>query len=492
MIGMERLGPIRRLHRDEQGYALVIAVLLIAIMMVLMVVSLEAGQSALRRSQEGVRWTKTLAIAEAGVNAAITTLGQDRRASSSCPVGAQTVCRVDAGEYQVSWRGQADGSIVVTSRGYYPSLTAARYTREVRVVLEPVPVFRYALFSQDALTVKNNGVIVGDVYSALSVTLDQNQQVCGSVIAAGGGITIGANSRIRKAESTSGCSGKSGAVWANGSITLGNGVIVEGDATASAPSGTTCSPTSTSYQISGGTVQGNATACGRIAATVGGTAQPGVNTTPPAVESLPTFVFDINNYPDLTCYPSSGTCGPSNTSSTAVSSFNAYVAGHRSSMRGTFAVWQTSPTQSTKVDLESIKLSGDLTVITNAPVDFGNTTTITTAPGVSAATLIVISLYVPPVGTTCDTNGGECSIYSKNSVVFDDGVDSDPTDGVAGLLYTPGKMAVKNQGSAAEGALYAGSIDIKNGFTIKYNGRIDRVLGFGKAMEPTLWQEIDA
>ncbi|GIU99649.1 MAG: hypothetical protein KatS3mg014_1265 [Actinomycetota bacterium] len=175
-----------RLHRDEEGYALVIAVLLVAIMMVLMVVALNAGQASLHQSQEDIRWTRTLAIAEAGINQAITTLGQDRTATSSCPIGSATACPAEGGQYQVSWQRQADGSIVVDARGYYPSLSSARHTRQVRVVLEPVPVFRYALFSQDALTVKNNAVIVGDVYSALGVTVDNNQIICGSVIAAGG------------------------------------------------------------------------------------------------------------------------------------------------------------------------------------------------------------------------------------------------------------------------------------------------------------------
>ena len=74
--------------------------------------------------------------------------------------------------------------------------------------------------------------------------------------------------------------------------------------------------------------------------------------------------------------------------------------------------------------------------------------------------------------------------------MFENGDDDDLTDGIAGLVYTPGKMAVKNQGSAADGALYAGTMDIKNGFEIIYNGRIAAVLGFGTGLEPTLWQEL--
>ena len=134
-------------------------------------------------------------------------------------------------------------------------------------------------------------------------------------------------------------------------------------------------------------------------------------------------------------------------------------------------------------------LAGDTTIVTNAPVDFDNTTSIELAAGVSAADLVVISLYVPT--GTCGTNGGDCSIYGKNAIEFDRGDPLDPNDGVAGLLYTTGKMSFKNKGTPGEGALYSGSMDIKNGFDIIYNPRIERVLGFGVALETVLWEELD-
>jgi hypothetical protein len=76
-------------------------------------------------------------------------------------------------------------------------------------------------------------------------------------------------------------------------------------------------------------------------------------------------------------------------------------------------------------------------------------------------------------------------------VEFDRGVEEDPNDGVVGLLYTTGKMAFKNQGDPGEGALYAGAMDLKNGFDIVYNSRIERVMGFGTNLEATLWQELN-
>ena len=88
----------------------------------------------------------------------------------------------------------------------------------------------------------------------------------------------------------------------------------------------------------------------------------------------------------------------------------------------------------------------------------------------------IISTYVPPTGTTCDvnliaTNGGDCSIFAGNSINFDNGTDGDLTDKVAILVYTPGKMAIKNN-ALGDGALYAGSLDVKNGFDVQYNARI--------------------
>jgi hypothetical protein len=34
-------------------------------------------------------------------------------------------------------------------------------------------------------------------------------------------------------------------------------------------------------------------------------------------------------------------------------------------------------------------------------------------------------------------------------------------------------------------------MDLKNGFQIEYNGRIQKVLGFGVGLEQTLWQELN-
>jgi hypothetical protein len=510
---------MRRLHGDEEGYSLVIAILLLAIMMVLLVVALDAGNASLRQSSLSLEWSRALTVAEAGLDASITRLGESRTASNPCSISTSTTCSGGGGEYQVSWT-QTGSKIVVTSIGYYPSKTDPRYTREVQATYEPVPSFKYAIFSQTALDIKNGMTIVGDMYSDGDVTIGTGASVCGSVQSSGGGISLGSSSQITTSDATYGCSAKSGRVWSGGSTGIvGNiGVVIEGDAIAGAPSTASCSATSSSYGISifGNTgtftVDGAAKACGTISGVTGATSTTqGTATTAPVPITFPSFVFDPDNYSSdasdplhLQCYPTGGTCG-SNQSGSAVSDFNAYVATHTNSLTGTFAVWQSSAqpmsnpgncttSSTTQICLDSVTLSGDFTLITNAPVDFGNTDTIGTTSSSVTADMTVVSTYQPASGTSCTTNGGDCSIYGQNSVRFDGGDPTDPDDGVVGLLYTTGKMAFKNHPASqppGEGALYAGSMDLKNGYPIIYNSRIERVLGFGVTYERTLWQELN-
>jgi hypothetical protein len=505
---------MRRLHREEEGYSLVIAILLLSIMMVLLVVALDAGSASLRQSSLSLEWSKALTVAEAGLDDSITRLGQSRAAANPCSMSTSTVCTSGGGEYQVSW-AQNGGNIVVTSIGYFPSKTSPKYTREVQATYQPVPSFKYAIFSQTALDIKNGATVTGDIYSDGNVSVGQNATICGSIISSAGGVSVANNGQILTADSTYGCSGKSGRVWTGGStgITGASNAVIEGDAIAGAPSTTSCSSTSSSYAVQNFTVHGAAKACGQISGVSGSTSStPGVATAAPAPVTFPTFVFDPNNYPastssdplKLQCYPSAGTCG-SNQSATAVSGFNAYLATHKTSLTGTFAVWQTSPqpmsnpgncstSSTTQICLDGITLSGDFTLVTNAPIDFGNTATVSTTSTSISADMVVVSTYQPTSGTSCTTNGGDCSIYGQNSVQFDGGSVSDPDDGVVGLLYTTGKMAWKNHPASqapGEGAIYAGSMDLKNGYDILYNSRIERVLGFGVTYERTLWQELN-
>jgi hypothetical protein len=500
-----RKALLRAMHREE-GYSLVISMLLMAIMMVLLAVSLDAGSSSLRQSSLSLEWSKALTVAEGGADAAVTLLGESRAATNSCAIGTSNVCNGVDGQYQVKWT-TSGGQIVVTSVGYYPTRADPQFAREVEITYEPIPSFRYAIFSQTSLSVNNNMTVMGDIYSAGDVTVGQGATVCGSVLSSGGGVTLVQQAQIVKSYSALGCSGKSGNVWTGGTggITVGNTVNVQGSIKASNPSTATCSSSGTSYGVtqSNGTstITGTATACGAISSGVhAATVTAGSSSSQPVPVTFPAFTFDPTNYSDLSCYPTTTpitNCG-ANDSTTAVSDFNTYVTAHKSAISGTFAVWQRTPSSSTAINLDGIRLAGDFTLITNAPVNWGNTSTVTTTSSSIAADLFVVSTYQPTGSCTADlvnTGGADCSIYGKNSIEFDSGVQSDPNDGVVGLLYTTGKMAFVNASNniadVGDGALYAQSMDFKNGFNVIYNSRVERVLGFGASYEQVLWQELN-
>jgi hypothetical protein len=501
---------LRAMHREE-GYSLVITMLLMAIMMVLLAVSLDAGSSSLRQSSLSLEWSKALTVAEGGADAAVTLLGESRAATNSCAIGTNNVCNGVDGQYQVRWI-TTGSKIVVTSVGYYPSKADQQFAREVEITYEPIPSFKYAIFSQTSLNVNNNMTVMGDIYSAGDITVGQGADVCGSVLSSGGSVTLVQGASIVKTYPALGCSGKSGNVWTGGSggITLGTTVNVEGSIKDSYTSTATCASNGTSYGItqSNGTsaIAGTATACGAITTGVNAaTVTAGSSTSQPVPVTFPAFTFDPNNYSSdasdpqhLQCFPTTTpitNCG-ANDSTTAVSDFNTYVTANKNALTGTFAVWQRSASSSTAINLDGITLGGDFTLITNAPVNWGNTSTVTTTA--ASSDLFVVSTYQPTGSCTADlvnTGGADCSIYGKNSIEFDSGVQSDPNDGVVGLLYTTGKMAFVNASNniadVGDGALYAQSMDFKNGFNVIYNSRVERVLGFGASYEQTLWQELN-
>jgi uncharacterized Zn-binding protein involved in type VI secretion len=498
-------------HRRQDGYSLVISMLLLSIMMVLLSVSLQAGTSSLNESHLSIEWSKALTIAEAGANQASTLLGQSRSATNPCRLGTSTVCSGGGGEYQMTW-ATSGGKILVTSRGYYPSKADPTFVREVQETYEPVPSFKYAIFSQTSLAVNNGMTVSGDIYSAGDITIGQNAEVCGSIISSAGGVTFNNSSQVVKEDSDLSCTGKSANVWTGGTggINGSSTVTIEGSATAANPSSATCSSVGASYAITGSgsgmTIAGAATACGAISNSITAASKSaGTSSTQPTPVTFPAFTFDPNNYSSdssdplhLQCYPSTAPICGENDATDAVSSFQTYVTGHKTSLTGTFAVWQRSPSQSTVINLDGIKLSGDFTLMTNAPVDFGNTSKVSTTSSSVTADLVIVSTYQPTGSCTAalvNTNNADCSIFGQNAIQFDAGDLTNPDDGVVGLLYTTGKMAFVNSSnniaSTGEGALYAQAMDFKNGYDILYNSRVERVLGFGTTLEQTLWQEIN-
>ena len=487
---------LRRLHRDESGFALVTAITLLTVMSLLMVVSISAGESTYRLTERSARWTRVLGVAEAGISAAVVAINANQEATpivTHCPYAplATAGCKAPGGEYQVTWQRLPGGQIEIVAVGFHPTAAAwlggdhRAVARKVRAVYGPSGIYKYALFSETTLDVWNNARVIGDLFANESVRIGTNAVICGNLLNASGGVQMQNDSRVVKTITGTTCN-STASVESGDSISLGGNAAIEGNALSAAPSSTICGTgVGNDWAITGGSVLGTAQACGKVTS-FSPDPRPYTSGTAPIRQPLPQYTWNLANYPGIVCFPSSGVCGPGNTSTSAVSQFNASVS--RIGITGYYAVWQTNPTGSVRINLENIVLGGDLTVITNAPIDLGNTAVITTTA--AKADLTLISLFVPPQGSSCSSAGGVCSIYGKNSVKFDPGDPLNPDDGVVALLYTPGKIAFKNDGNGGEGSLWGGQLDVKNGYDITYNRRVEARAGFGTDVIRLQWSEL--
>ncbi len=67
--------------------------------------------------------------------------------------------------------------------------------RKIQVTMGPPRTFRYALFSQTTLEIKNNAVVVGDMYSQGKMTINNDATICGNIDNATFGVDVGTTRR---------------------------------------------------------------------------------------------------------------------------------------------------------------------------------------------------------------------------------------------------------------------------------------------------------
>jgi hypothetical protein len=323
-------------------------------------------------------------------------------------------------------------------------------------------VFKYALFSETGLFVKNNGEVVGDVFANEGVEIENNAVVDGSVVSATEGVSVGMNAEVRIPED-----GIGGNVYSGGpaGITLAGNSVVEGSAFAQA---TSCagSPGAGQYGVtSNGTVEGNAVAWGTISGSILGSRTPSNCQLAPAVQTLPTYTWDPSLYTGEVEY-------------TTIDAFQTYLAASGNAMTGVHHVWvdecSSDPSGAgSEIDFGSSKtITDDFVLITNCRLNFKNNITVT-ADDSALIDIVVLNSSSDPA-----------AVEIKNSFI----VENEP----AVLLYAPGLISVKNNPDH-NGAVYAGAISVKNNLDVTYDPRVERTLGFGALKyDRVAWVECSA
>jgi hypothetical protein len=449
-------------RRDEQGIAMITAVILITVMAGLAALVVNNGSHAERTSGRGRNWTQALHVAESGVQQAVATL-QATAGALPAPISATT----DEGRYDTVVTYLGRNRYQIDSSGSVGTADGLQTARNIRVIYGPPKSFKYALFSLTDVNTKNNNYVQGDVWANGSVVVDQNDTVEGGVTAATGSVFLDNNSHV------------TGDVWSGGTASNGRavdvstGARIDGKVKASSTA-PDCSddPASANYGVNvigsiGGSVVtwGNKTGGGST-----GTLSTHVCTNAAATKAMPVFNYAAANYDPA----------PHEFSSPA--QFEAYLAaGHRTSLSGTFRI--TGGSGSDPIDLTGVNVAGDTLIIaTDAPID---------ANGVGAANntdklFVLVSYYAPPPGSACTDNGGnpaDCAIGLKNNF--------EPTDETVTLLYAPnGPVAFKNNADFL-GAVYANDIVLKNNQQTIYDPRVDQIVGFGPVtLQQESWVEL--
>ncbi len=484
--------------RGEDGYAMIVTVLIVMILSMLLTVVLVQGLHNNTATTYGYRRAQALGVAEAGVNWALAALQADK---ATAVVTNQAVPVADG--------SGGNGTATVTVRagtpdspgklGYYTVYSTGQPaqpgapTRTVRVVLGPAPSFTYAVYADSSLTLEQNACIVGTVFSQGDIQFKNNSTIAGTSMT-------------------------------RGSLISQNGVIKEfsGANNGNCPSAVDGEPVDTSHDIHGDVLAGGGTLspcrappAGAVDAAAqgynlnGSTVGGRVCNTPPPYQ-MPEYIFDPLLYASVQYYGQPPGYGPP--SATAVTQFNTALAtgtlpvGAGGGLDRAYVVWadlsaytatNTTP-PALQLDASTLRIATDTMIYTNVPVDFGNTTTVSAAQACSTAspppsgtpacpTFVVVSTYP---GNPCTGGVGNCpSIYGGNKIEF--------RPEVAVLLYShDGSIVLMNDcngpscNGSNNGAIYGNTIDAKNNLNVSYTPRIANAVGFGKAaLQQQSWEE---
>lgn len=471
---------VRAARKDEDGVAMMIAVVLMTVITTLTVMSLSVATHVDSSTTASEHRVQALHVAESGVEDAIARIEAAGGAFSGTLTGSTeegtyvvTVSQLGRNRYTIDSTGGVRSSY--TGGQWVDRKTGSH--RRIQVSVAPPASFSNALFSYTTLNLKNNDVVTGDVWANQNLIMDANTAVTGSVTAATGYVEL---------DGPVGANVRSGGFNPATNRAVHSTSTIGGNITASVvdpPDPITCGGADQNrYKVNiTSAVSGNLTTWGTKtgAGTVAGTLSQNTCTSAPATLPMPTFVYNASNYDPVTLHEYGSPGAPS---AIAVTEFQAYLAANRTSMRGTFYINQAGPVnQDNRIDLSGMVITGDLTIVSNTPV-------YAAAAGDNGTDAIVMiaSMYDPPAGTACDVNhdASECAIHAKNQFSI--------SGTTAVLLYAPyGPVAVKNNAEQF-GAIYSESMEIKNNQTMTYDPRVDRIVGYGPVtLEQTKWVELD-
>ena len=448
---------LSRLHREESGIAMVVAMMVVFVVVLLSIVILDLSIHNVDQAAYDRKRVTSVAASEGGIDRAWNLVQYTRPESLPCASADTGTLGSAPGPAQYSasyvWYGSTGTALTCPlSQSNVPSAVLAGVPRTMQAYMTLQPTFGgfgAAVIAVQNTIFNNNFTITGaagnngDIYITNgNLTVTNTPNIYGNVYVHNGFVTMTNNNKII------------GDLWANGSIAIDNPASVTGDVISS---------TST---ISGnGSIGGDATAGSTIAAglSVGGTRYANSPQGPP-----PTQVF-----PKLCQVAIAGVCSALPWTGYTLHTYTDCTAPRTflrtGTLTGDHVVWINAVCNLSIQNNDVINFTGNLAIVTQGGVVMTNQNNWNGAVGKS---LYFISNY--RIGLSCASGSYNLTTGSNSNFV-----------NAHVLFYSPCTVTLNNQNDFT-GQVIGDSVVINNHFTlnatpVKVEGAGD-VVGFQQSI----------
>jgi hypothetical protein len=442
---------LSRIHKQEEGVAIITAVLTSAIVVLLGTTVVQLAVHNSEGSAYDRRHVQSIAAAEAGIDFYFSALAETGGLAPECSIsgtmqsspGAFTVTPIfyDAVGVPLLCPPPVDPSAVllhsVGTSGPASSARTMEAYAELTVSTGGTFDNAGAIIADSTVAFTSNATIGGnnfsdaDVYTNGNITLASNSTLYGKIFAQGS-VTMSSGAEVKKD------------VWTKGGITMAAGASIRGNATAGEPA--PAAPSNISM-ANNSHIYGNATASGTVTGGVvdGTRTQNQTTVAAPPTRPYPTFTYNPAHW------TSGGFTSPGDF--TSCSAAETYIRSTWTS--GNLLVRITVPGSTCTLTFtnNNYTVKGNLAIISDGPVTLNTNARFAPTAGQTYNVFLIAGLSgVAPCNITMNTNSG-----------FGPGL---PT-----LLYTPSTCTTNLHSNTAitQGQILSGSINFHHTSQFQYS-----------------------
>ncbi len=450
---------LSRLQTNEEGFAIITAVMTSAIVVVLGTTVVQLAVHNSEGSAYDRRHVQSIAAAEAGIDYYFSALAETDGLAPECSItgtmqGSPGGFTVTPLFYDVDLAGEV-GLPLPCPYPYAPSFVrlhsvgtsgpaSSSRTMEAFAELTVSTGGTFdnagAIIADSSVTFTSNATIGGsdfsdaDVYTNGNITLASNSTLYGKIFAQGS-VTMSSGSEVKKDVST------------KGGITMAAGASIKGSATAG---DLTPAPTSAITMANNSHIYGNATASGSVTGGIvdGTRAQNQTNVAAPPTRPYPTFTYDqadwaADGFTNVQSFSGASACTSAET----------YIRSTWASGPLLVRILATGATCTLTFTNNSYTVRGNLAIISDGPVTLNTNARFAPTSGQTYNVFLMAGLSgTAPCNITMNTNSG-----------FGAGL---PT-----LLYTPSTCTTNLHSNTAitQGQILSGSINFHHTSQFQYS-----------------------